>query len=124
MSLKGNRGLSPAKDETSCPSSGSCAVAARKQEEIAARVLPLLEDAPERRFSEPNRWGTGELEEFAVRPELVVEVRYDKVQANRIRHGTRLLRFREDKLPKECTWRELRPAPEPGLTVAGLLGGH
>ncbi|HVR13766.1 MAG TPA: hypothetical protein VMS41_08290, partial [Gaiellaceae bacterium] len=37
---------------------GSCAVAARKQDEIAARVLPLLEDAPERRFSEPNRWGT------------------------------------------------------------------
>jgi ATP-dependent DNA ligase len=58
-----------------------------------------------------------------VRPELVVEVRYDKVQGNRLRHGTRLLRFREDKLPQECTWRELRPAPEPGLTVAGLLAG-
>jgi ATP-dependent DNA ligase len=102
---------------------GSAAVAAARHDEIAERVLPLLEDAPERRFSEPNRWGTGELEESAVRPELVVEVRYDKVQGNRIRHGTRLLRFREDKQPRECTWRELRPAPEPGLTVAALLGG-
>jgi ATP-dependent DNA ligase len=100
---------------------GSAAVAQARHDEIAARVEPLLEDAPERRFSEPNRWGTGELEEAAVRPELVVEVRYDKVQGNRIRHGTRLLRFRDDKLPSECTWRELRPAPEPGLTVAALL---
>ena len=46
---------------------GSCAVAAGKRAEVAERVLPLLEDAPERRFSEPNRWGTGELEESAVR---------------------------------------------------------
>jgi ATP-dependent DNA ligase len=100
---------------------GSAAVAPARHDEIADRVLPLLQDAPERRFSEPNRWGTGELEESAVRPELVVEVRYDKVQGNRIRHGTRLLRFREDKQPRECTWRELRPAPAPGLTVASLL---
>ena len=77
-------------------------------DEIAAQVLPLLEDAPERRFSEPNRWGTGELEEAPVRQELVVEVRYDKVQGNRFRHGTKLLRFRDDKDPKDCTWRELR----------------
>src|SRR6266699_310731 len=41
---------------------GSCAVAARAHDEIAAQVLPLLKDAPKRRFSEPNRWGTGELE--------------------------------------------------------------
>ena len=33
----------------------------------------------------------------AVRQELVVEVRYDKVQGNRFRHGTKLLRFRPDK---------------------------
>jgi ATP-dependent DNA ligase len=56
---------------------GSCAVAAKTRADTAARVLPLLEAAPDRRFSEPNRWGTGELEEAAVRPELVVEVRYD-----------------------------------------------
>jgi ATP-dependent DNA ligase len=75
---------------------GSCAVAASRRSEIAARVLPLLEDAPERRFSEPSRWGGGELEEAAVRPELVVEVRYDKVQGNRFRHGTKLLRWGEE----------------------------
>ena len=99
---------------------GTAAVAPSRHAEIAERVLPLLEDAPERRFSEPSRWGSGELEESAVRPELVVEVRYDKVQSNRFRHGTKLVRFRDDKDPKQCTWRELRP-PRGKATVASLL---
>ena len=93
---------------------GSAAVAASRHADIAARVLPLLEGAPERGFSEPNRWGTGELEEAAVRPELVCEVRFDKVQGNRFRHGTRFLRFRGDKDPKQCTWREVRPPRRSG----------
>jgi ATP-dependent DNA ligase len=100
---------------------GSAAVAPARHSEIAKRVLPLLENAPERRFSEPNRWGGGELEESPVRPELVVEVRYDKVQSNRFRHGTKLLRFRDDKDPAQCTWRELRPPRPRGLTVSSLL---
>jgi ATP-dependent DNA ligase len=103
---------------------GSAAVAPAREIEIASLVRPLLQDAPDRRFSEPNRWGTGELEETAVRPELVVEVRYDKVQGNRLRHGTKLLRFRPDKDPHDCTWRELRPARGPNdPTVSELLAG-
>jgi ATP-dependent DNA ligase len=93
---------------------GSAAVAAARHDEIAALVLPLLANAPERRFSEPNRWGGGELEESPLRPELVVEVRYDKVQGRRFRHGTKLVRFRPDKDPARCTWDELRPAREAG----------
>ena len=63
-------------------------------------MTPLLEDDPDWHVSEPNRWGSGELEETRVRPELVVEVRYDKVQGNRFRHGTKLIRWREDKNPR------------------------
>ena len=103
---------------------GSAAVAAGKHDEIAARVLPLLVDAPERRFSEPNRWTAkgGGLEESAVRPELVCEVRYDKVQGRRFRHGTRFLRWRPDKDPQECTWEHLLPRRRPGdATVESLL---
>jgi ATP-dependent DNA ligase len=101
---------------------GSAAVGARRHAEIAERVLPLLDEAQERRFSEPNRWGTGELEESALRPELVCEVRYDKLERSRFRHGTRLLRFRPDKDPTQCTWREVRPPLSPDdLTVEGLL---
>jgi ATP-dependent DNA ligase len=89
---------------------GSAAVGARNQVEIAEKVLPLVDEASERHFSEPNRWGTGELEEAPLRPELVVEVRYDKLEKHRFRHGTKLLRFRPDKDPDQCTWREVRPA--------------
>jgi ATP-dependent DNA ligase len=101
---------------------GSAAVGAKRHDEIAERLLPLLVDAPDRRFSEPNRWGTGELEEAALRPELVVEVRYDKLEKRRFRHGTRLLRFRPDKDPSQCTWREVRPPLRPDdPRVADLL---
>ena len=93
---------------------GSAVVAPARHDELAALVRPLLRGAPERRFSEPNRWGGGELEEAALRPELVVEVRYDKVQGRRFRHGTKLLRLRPDKDPAHCTWRELRPPLEAG----------
>ena len=88
---------------------GSAAVAASRHKEIFDRIEPLLKDAPERGFSEPNRWGGGELEQSAVRPELVAEVRYDKVQGNRFRHGSKFIRFRDDKDPDQCTWREVRP---------------
>ena len=100
---------------------GSCAVAAKGREDVAARVLPLLGDAPDRRFSEPSRWGSGELEEAAIRPELVVEVRYDKVQGDRFRHGTKLIRWRDDKDPASCTWRELRPPRAAGSAGVGSL---
>jgi ATP-dependent DNA ligase len=102
---------------------GTAAVATRRQQEVAERLLPLLEEAPERRFSEPNRWGTGELEEAAVRPELVVEVRYDKVQGRRFRHGTRFLRWRPDKDPRQCTWAQVLPPRRPDSSVERLLAG-
>ena len=61
---------------------GTAAVAPARHDEIAELVLPLRADAPERRFSEPNRWGSGELEQASVRPELVVEVRLRQVAAH------------------------------------------
>src|SRR5438477_82426 len=102
---------------------GSCAVGAKRQDEIAAKVLPLLDTRSDRRFSEPNRWGTGELEEAALKPKLVVEVRFDKLEKSRFRHGTKLVRFRPDKRPEDCTWQELRPARDPNApSVEALFG--
>ena len=58
----------------------------------------VLSTARETRRSAASRSRTAgaaaRLEESPVRPELVVEVRYDKVQSNRFRHGTKLIRFR------------------------------
>lgn len=92
---------------------GSCAVGAKMQKEVAERVAPLLDEASDVTFTEPNRWGTGDLEQSPLRPGLVVEVRYDKVQGNRFRHGTKFIRWREDKDPHDCTWREVRPPRDP-----------
>jgi ATP-dependent DNA ligase len=88
---------------------GSAAVGAKRHDEIAALVLPLVDAKSDRHFSEPNRWVTGELEEQALKPKLVVEVRFDKLEKSRFRHGTKLIRFRLDKNPEQCTWREVRP---------------
>jgi ATP-dependent DNA ligase len=102
---------------------GSAAVPRSRHAEILALVQPLLEDAPDRRFSEPSRWGNPELEESPLRPELVAEIRFDKLERRRFRHGTRLLRFRPDKDPSQCTWREVRPLRRKGdPTVGELLG--
>jgi len=102
---------------------GSAAVGLEVEERRHAGEDLVVVARADRRFSEPNRWGTGELEETPLRPELVAEVRYDKVQGNRFRHGTRLLRFRDDKAPRDCTWRELRPPRSPDdPTFESLLG--
>ena len=101
---------------------GSCAVGAKNQAEIADKVLPLVDEQSDRGFSEPNRWGTNGLEEQALKPELVVEVRYDKLEKRRFRHGTKLIRFRPDKNADQCTWREVRPPRRPDdLAVEDLL---
>ncbi|TPK68986.1 ATP-dependent DNA ligase [Mesorhizobium sp. B2-4-15] len=56
----------------------------------------------------PSRWSTERSGEWeAVRPELVVEVRFDHVTGNRFRHGTKLLRWRPDKAPRQCTFEQI-----------------
>lgn len=51
-----------------------------------------------------SRWRRGaEAPWFPVRPEIVVEVAFDHVTGRRFRHATRLLRWRPDKAPRQCT---------------------
>jgi ATP-dependent DNA ligase len=57
----------------------------------------------------PSRWSNGRSADWTpLKPELVVEVRYDQVTGHRFRHGTRLLRWRPDKAPAQCTFEQLR----------------
>ena len=50
-----------------------------------------------------SRWSGGrDLEWVELRPELVAEVTYDHASGGRIRHGARLLRFRDDRDPRSC----------------------
>jgi ATP-dependent DNA ligase len=66
----------------------------------------------------PSRWSTERTGEWVpLRPELVVEVRYDQVTGDRFRHGTKLVRWRPDKAPRQCTFEQIRPpASAPSAT--------
>ncbi|MEO6836041.1 MAG: ATP-dependent DNA ligase [Candidatus Tumulicola sp.] len=57
----------------------------------------------------PSRWrkGAAESEWFPVKPTVVVEVSFDHVTARRFRHAARLLRWRPDKAPRQCTIEQL-----------------
>jgi ATP-dependent DNA ligase len=62
-----------------------------------------------RGHGDPSRWkNEKELEWIDLRPELVVEVTYDHTSGGRIRHGTKILRWREDKPPLECKLEQMR----------------
>jgi ATP-dependent DNA ligase len=66
----------------------------------------------------PSRWSTERTGEWQpLRPELVVEVRYDQVTSGRFRHGTTLLRWRPDKAPGQCGFDQLPVSGEAALTL-------
>jgi ATP-dependent DNA ligase len=70
----------------------------------------------------PSRWSSERSAQWQpLRPELVAEVRYDQVTANRFRHGTRLIRFRPDKAPEQCTFDQLESEARPGKLVGETL---
>jgi ATP-dependent DNA ligase len=56
-----------------------------------------------------------------VNPKLVVEVAFDQVTGNRFRHGTKLVRFRPDKAPRQCTLEQIEPGAKPAKLVADML---
>ena len=80
---------------------------AKEKRELIAFLEPYR--TGERGTAEPSRWKPEEeLMWEGLRPELVAEISYDHVTGDRIRHGTKLLRWREDKAPQECLMDQLR----------------
>jgi ATP-dependent DNA ligase len=74
---------------------------AKEKRELVETLRPY--ETGEKGSGDPSRWDADrELEWFALRPELVVEVTYDHTSGGRIRHGSRIVRWREDKSPEEC----------------------
>ena len=84
------------------------------ERQALTRRLEALRKAPGftgRAPGGPSRWSTersGEWEPLA--PKLVVEVRFDHVTAGRFRHGTKLVRWRPDKAPRQCTYEQIAAA--------------
>jgi len=79
----------------------SSGLRAAEKRALVAKLEPY--ETGTRGHGDPSRWkNEKELEWIELRPELVVEVTYDHSSGGRIRHGTKILRWREDKGPKEC----------------------
>jgi ATP-dependent DNA ligase len=101
------------------------AIAAAERPALTRRLEALIEALgfTGRAPGGPSRWSTGRSADWQpLRPELVVEVRYDQVTAERFRHGTSILRWRPDKQPRQCTLEQLGREARPGLLVDAVTG--
>jgi ATP-dependent DNA ligase len=79
----------------------SSGLRAGEKRALVQRLAPY--ETGERGHGDPSRWQSErELEWIALRPELVVEVTFDHMSGGRIRHGTKIVRWRDDKAPREC----------------------
>ena len=91
-------------------------IAATERSALLARLAPLIGGSgfTGKAPGGPSRWNDGEESQWEpLRSELVVEVLYDQVTGARFRHGTRLLRWRPDKAPAQCTMDQLLHALRP-----------
>jgi ATP-dependent DNA ligase len=86
------------------------ALADRDKPALTSRLEKLIAppgftgDAP----GGPSRWSTARSADWQpLRTKLVVEVQYDHVTGRRFRHGTKLVRWRPDKSPQQCTFDQL-----------------
>jgi ATP-dependent DNA ligase len=80
---------------------------AKQKRELIEKLEPYR--TYERGAGEPSRWKSDEeLVWEGLRPELVVEIAFDHITGNRIRHGAKFQRWRPDKDPSECRMEQLR----------------
>jgi ATP-dependent DNA ligase len=79
----------------------SSGIRAADKRSLVDRLRPY--ETGDRGHGDPSRWKADkELEWIALRPDLVVEITFDHKSGGRIRHGTKILRWRDDTAPHEC----------------------
>jgi ATP-dependent DNA ligase len=101
-------------DEGKLDHVGFTSTIARPDRRQLTRELEALRSAPGFTGNAPggpSRWSTERTGDWEpVKPKLVAEVEYDHVTADRFRHGTKFLRWRPDKAPRQCTLSQIRRA--------------
>lgn len=64
-----------------------------------------------------SRWSAGKNLSFVpLRPELVVEVAYEKMEGDRFRHTAQFRRWRTDRTPESCTYEQLESPDDLALS--------
>ncbi|WP_347813779.1 ATP-dependent DNA ligase [Allobranchiibius sp. GilTou38] len=118
------------------------AFTAKRRAELVEELEPLLlgegEDHPWQEWSSPaahegqrlpgnvSRWNaTKDLSFVPLRPERVLEVKYEHMEGTRFRHLAHFIRWRDDRTPESCTYEQLEEPVNfrltdivPGLGVA------
>jgi ATP-dependent DNA ligase len=85
----------------------SSGLRAAEKRALVERLAPY--QTGNRGHGDPSRWkNEKDLEWIELRPELVVEVTFDHASGGRIRHGTRILRWRENKPPRDCLLEQMQ----------------
>jgi len=85
----------------------SSGISAADKRALVGKLAPY--ETGNRGHGDPSRWQSErELEWIELRPELVVEVTFDHASGGRIRHGTKILRWRDDKRPQECLLEQMQ----------------
>ena len=70
--------------------------------------LDPLRIGTEKMHGEPNQWNQREDHGWVpLRPERVVEIAYDQMEGDRLRHVARFVRWRPDRDPESCTYDQL-----------------
>ena len=96
------------------------AIPAGEKKALTARLEKLVEPPgfTGRAPGGPSRWSTERSGDwYPLKPELVVEVQYDYFNEGRFRHGTRLMRWRPDKAPQQCTMDQVTRVGRPSLKL-------
>lgn len=97
----------------------------QKRKDLVALLAPLREDAERdhpwakwtaevdvRQPGMQSRWSAGkDLSFVLLRPERVLEVKFDHLEGRRFRHATTFVRWREDREPKSCTYDQIEIVP-------------
>jgi ATP-dependent DNA ligase len=109
----------------------------RRREELFVELQPLVttfdghpwawaeQEAGRRtpRKAEGSRWAADrDLSFTPLRPERVVEVRYDHMEGVRFRHTAQFVRWRPDRDPRSCTYEQLEEPVK--FDLAGVLGAR
>jgi ATP-dependent DNA ligase len=86
-----------------------------RRRELFAELQPLVTTFDDHPWQwagganrETSRWNAGkDLSFVPLRPQLVVEVRYDHMEGDRFRHTAQFNRWRDDRDPRSCTYEQL-----------------
>lgn len=87
---------------------GASAFTAKRRVELQEILDPLRVGDDVVYDGEASRWAAGRDRQWVpLNPELVVEVAYDQMEGDRLRHAARFLRWRPDREARSCTYEQL-----------------